>query len=164
MLYFGSIKNRSMKKIKKAYDYDGVASEGIELQEGAPIITGRSFEELDKVDIKGHPVYFNPKTFAEKNLQNSAEWKAEMINKLGIEEFFENEDEQADIIEKLCPNCNVNRVYVEKICFINHEEIDIVKDCLNYCWHRCVKHKCNLLERLDIKRLDKLRKEFNEIK
>ena len=43
----------------------------------------------------------------------------------------------------------------------NHRELSVIKHCLNYCWHRCIKHECNLLERLDLKDLDKLRKEFN---
>ena len=100
--------------VMKAYDYDGVASTGMKLQEGAPIITGRSFEEMDKVKIKGHPIYFNPVSFNKKDYKNSAKWKAKMIKKLGIEEFFEDDCKQADIIEKLCPNCYVNRVNIKK--------------------------------------------------
>ena len=46
---------------------------------------------------------------------------------------------------------------------LEHKEISIIKHCLNYSWHRCIKHKYNLLERFDVKDLDKLRKEFNKL-
>jgi mannose-6-phosphate isomerase-like protein (cupin superfamily) len=97
-------------EILKAYDYDGVVTKGVKMQVGAPIITGRSFEEVDRVKTKGHPVYFNPKTYTEKNDYNSALWKAEMIKRLGIEEFYEDNSEQAEFIQNMCSNCSIVKV------------------------------------------------------
>lgn len=42
--------------------------------------------------------------------QSSAEYKAEMINKLGVERFFEDEEKQAAILKRLCPNCEIRLV------------------------------------------------------
>ena len=94
-------------KTRRAYDWDGVVSNGVVPDDGAPIISGRSWEEVRRIEYKGHPIYFNPKTYTEKNDQNSAEWKAEIINRIGIEEFFEDNPIQIEILEKLCPQCHI---------------------------------------------------------
>lgn len=99
--------------IRKGYDYDGVVSENVIPAEGAPIITSRSFEEADRFDekkIKGHPVYFNPITWSEKNTEKNAAWKAEMINRLGIEEYYEDDSDYIQILKVKCPNCNIVKV------------------------------------------------------
>lgn len=94
----------------KAYDYDGVITNGIKPEKGAPIITGRSYEEVNKVKITGHPVYFNPRGYTEKNDFNSALWKAEVINALGVEEFYEDNNQQGEIIASLAPNCTIIKI------------------------------------------------------
>jgi len=107
------IKPSGKAHLRKAYDYDGVISKGIEPKENSPIITSRSFEETDRIDeeiLKKHPVYFNPVTWSEKDKENGAKWKAEMINKLGIEEFYEDNCETIKILEKECPNCNIIKI------------------------------------------------------
>ena len=96
--------------LRRAYDYDGVVSKGVKMQKGAPIITGRSFEEVGRIKVKGHPIYFNPRTYTEKDDFNSATWKAHMIKELGIEEFYEDNHEQISIIEGLCPHCNIVKI------------------------------------------------------
>ncbi|MCK4307111.1 hypothetical protein KAW50_02665 [candidate division WOR-3 bacterium] len=96
--------------IKEGYDWDGVADSGMALQEAAPIITGRSFEEAHKILIENHVIYYNPVTYFKKNDRNSAEWKAEMIKRLDIEIFYEDNCEQVKILEKLCPKCLIVKV------------------------------------------------------
>ena len=97
--------------LRKAYDYDGVISENKIIPEpGAPIITGRSFEEIDKVNVEGHPIYFNPVTYSEKNTETEIKWKAEMISKLHIQLFYEDMPEIIVGLRKLCPDCEIVKV------------------------------------------------------
>jgi len=107
-------------QLRRAYDYDGVITAGIKPEKDAPIITGRSFEEIKRVNRKireKHPVYFNAITINEKTLEKEIRWKAEMIKKLKIEEFYENDSRIVTKLEKLCPNChivNVGEIKVQK--------------------------------------------------
>ena len=99
--------------LRKAYDYDGVVTKGIKSKENSPIITSRSFEEIDRIDLKilkKYPVYFNPVTWSEKNKENGILWKVKMIKKLEIEEFFEDDCETIKILEKRCPDCNITKI------------------------------------------------------
>jgi len=99
--------------LKKAYDYDGVVTKGIEIEPGAPIITGRSFEEIDRIspEIFGsHPIYFNPVSIAEKNLAAEIDWKAKMIKLLGVEVFYEDQPEILVNLKRLCPKCQIRKV------------------------------------------------------
>ena len=98
---------------KKAYDYDGVVTTGMKLEENAPIITGRSFEEINRIEykrVKGHPIYFNPITWSKKTLEREIKWKAEMIKKLGIEEFYENDCAVIEALKKESLQCNIIKV------------------------------------------------------
>jgi len=98
----------------KAYDYDGVVKGGIiDIEKGAPIITGRSIDEIDKIDEKikkNHPVYFNPIGLNEKSVKREIEWKAKMINLLRVEEYYEDTAEVVVGLSKFCPNCNIINV------------------------------------------------------
>jgi len=97
----------------KAYDYDGVVTTGMKIEKGAPIITGRTIDEIEKVNEKtrkNHPVYFNPISLNEKTIKKEIEWKAQMINKLRIEEYFEDTVEVIVALKKLCKNCNIIKV------------------------------------------------------
>jgi D-sedoheptulose 7-phosphate isomerase len=94
-------------EILKGYDFDGVVSRGIVPDKGSPIISGRSFQEVERVSVPGCPIYFNPKSYREKNDQNSAEWKAAIINQIGIGEFYEDNIAQITILRRLCPNCTI---------------------------------------------------------
>lgn len=94
----------------QAYDYDGVITIGVKAKKGVPIITGRTIDEIEKVDDKtkkNHPVYFNPISLSEKTIEREIEWKAKMINQLGVEEYFEDTPEVIVKLRKLCPNCNI---------------------------------------------------------
>ncbi|RKX69080.1 hypothetical protein DRP43_04800 [candidate division TA06 bacterium] len=100
-------------KLKVAYDFDGVVDKGIELEFDAPIITGRSYEEVDKIPLDiflNHPVYFNPVPIIEKTLESEIRWKAHMIRRLGIEVYYEDNPEIIVRLEKLCPNCHIVKV------------------------------------------------------
>jgi hypothetical protein len=102
----------------KAYDYDGVLQGEIEPIKGAPVITSRTIDEIDKIDEeirKNHPIYFNPIGLNEKSLEKEIEWKSYMINKLGVEEFYEDTPEVVIALKTLCPNCNIICVGKSKI-------------------------------------------------
>jgi hypothetical protein len=97
------------------YDYDGVWTDGYQDKNGI-IITGRSYEdyprihaEMKKISNYAVPIYFNPAKTADTNQQNSGDWKAEMISKLGITDFWEDDPKQVEII-KLKTGCRVHLV------------------------------------------------------
>jgi len=97
----------------KAYDYDGVVKTGIQAEKGAPVITSRTIDEIEKIDEetrKNHPIYFNPISLNEKTIEKEIEWKAKMITQLGIEEYFEDSPEVIVALRKLCPNCHIIKV------------------------------------------------------
>jgi mannose-6-phosphate isomerase-like protein (cupin superfamily) len=97
----------------KAYDYDGVITKGIKPDSYSPIITSRTIDEVDKIDEetrKNHPIYFNPIGLNEKSLDKEVEWKAKMINLLGVEEFYENNVEVVSRLLSLCPKCHIVNV------------------------------------------------------
>ena len=94
----------------RAYDYDGVVKGNVKPEDGAPVITGRSIDEIEKVDEKtrkNHPVYFNPIGLNEKTLEREIEWKAYMINRLKVEEYFEDLPEVIVALRELCPKCRI---------------------------------------------------------
>lgn len=99
--------------LKEAYDYDGVISNKIEVKKGFPIITSRSFQELNKIPIKirkEHPIYFNPIPINQKTLKKEIEWKNKMIKKLGIEVFYEDKPEVIAELRRLNPSCYIKKV------------------------------------------------------
>jgi hypothetical protein len=44
----------------------------------------------------------------------------------------------------------------------NQDEINLVKDCLNYCWHRATQHKTPMSGKE--KKINELRRQFGIIK
>jgi len=109
------IKEPSSKtRLKKAYDYDGVLSQGVKPEIGAPIITGRCWEEVDRIPDKSlklhHPIYYNPVSLFKKTTENEMEWKAKMINELGIEEYYEDMPSFIEYLKIKCKNCNIIKV------------------------------------------------------
>lgn len=100
--------------MKKAFDIDGVITQGHYPSPNDIIITGRSYEEEYETTKFLHSiglfnkVYFNQSvTINEKNFVTSGMHKAKTILELGIEEFYEDEERQAEIIRKNCKTCNV---------------------------------------------------------
>jgi len=100
----------------KAYDFDGVWNEGYQDKDGV-IITGRSFEEFEETMAEKTgpevPIYFNPQRKNAVTPATAGVWKAEMINKLGVTEFWEDDPIQAGLIKLLCPNTKVHLVKEE---------------------------------------------------
>ena len=102
----------------QAYDYDGVISAGIQPKKGAPIITNRTIDEIEKIDEEvrmNHPIYFNPISLNDKTVDRAIEWKSYMINRLGVEEYFEDTPEIVIALKKLCPNCHIINIGKSKI-------------------------------------------------
>ena len=88
------------------YDFDGVVTAGVVPNPGDVIITGRSWEEagetlvwLDKLGIKV-PVYFCPVAYGGKTIELSGNWKLFICNSLGVTEFFEDDERQANILRE----------------------------------------------------------------
>lgn len=55
-------------------------------------------------------VYFMPYEYGANDPRIVAMWKAEMILKLRITNFYEDDAQQAEIIRKCCPSCLVIKV------------------------------------------------------
>ena len=106
-------------KLKTAFDFDGVASEGL-YEKGGIIITGRSASEndeileilKDKTDKKVE--IFNYEDDGETDENNRdvkiGIWKAKKIKSLGIEKFYEDTESQIQIIKELNPNLEIIKV------------------------------------------------------
>jgi hypothetical protein len=97
----------------KGFDLDGVITIGIFPGPDDVIISGRSVDEaldtllaLRALGIKNQ-VFFSPVEVVEKNETRSGTFKARVIRRLGITQFFEDSYEQAAIIKKLCPSCAI---------------------------------------------------------
>jgi hypothetical protein len=93
------------------YDIDGVCSKGIEKKFPYVVISGRTISEWNDKGLytelaKDSPVYIRGKGVA-GDRDDSAKFKAMMIDYLGIDTFYEDEEYQANIIKSLCPKCNV---------------------------------------------------------
>lgn len=75
------------------------------------IITGNSWEEtagvmeeLGRTDI---PVFFNTVKSGEENLSNIVVHKADIIKKLGVTKFFEDQSQQVNLLKVLCPKTKI---------------------------------------------------------
>ena len=77
------------------------------------IITGRSWEEALETDRMlsdrgiNNEVYYNPLKYNQKTRETSGEHKARVITAKGVEIHFEDDEVQAEVIRKRCPNCTV---------------------------------------------------------
>lgn len=99
------------------YDIDGVISLGIcPRPKNSVIITGRSYEESHEtlVLMKEHeiacPIYFAPWKYLVKSRERSGQWKAEMIMRLGVDRFFEDDLIQIEEIKKSRSNEDSKRI------------------------------------------------------
>ncbi len=96
------------------YDIDGVLTKGVIPVSPYVVISGRNYTEWEKTINEigtNAPIYLNPASFPGKfdNRELSGEWKAEMINRLGITDFWEDDPVQAKVIA-LKTKCNLNMV------------------------------------------------------
>lgn len=91
------------------YDIDGVITKGITINHPCVVISGRTFSEYDELCSRlsnEYPLYIRWKG-KYGDAKEAGEFKAMMINYLGIEEFYEDDLIQASIIRERCKNCNV---------------------------------------------------------
>lgn len=96
----------------RGYDIDGVLTVGIELEYPCVIISGRTFGEYNDVAKQAAqkaPVYIRG-TGQECDGNHAGEFKAQMINILGVTEFYEDDPIQIKIIKKNCPNCKIIKI------------------------------------------------------
>jgi len=99
------------------WDFNGVIdTEKFIPEVGDVIITGNTIPIADGTLswLKKHniqcPVYFMPYLEGANNILIAAIWKVEMIQKLNLTKFYENNATQYEIIKKCCPDCNVVKV------------------------------------------------------
>lgn len=99
------------------FDIDGVITAGVHpYGEQTYIVTGRPHHDAKKTIEFLHElcifnaVYFNPSHWRDITPESSGEWKAFMVYSLRIEEFFEDDPIQAEVIRRRNPNCIVHMV------------------------------------------------------
>lgn len=93
------------------YDIDGTIT-GREDLAGCVVISGRTFGEYDatcKALAQQCPVYIRG-AGAYGDRQHAGEFKAVMISALGVTEYHEDDQVQADIIKAHCPTVTVHLV------------------------------------------------------
>lgn len=95
----------------RGYDLDGVMGK-IKPKKPYVIISGRLYDEWGKTikevgtDV---PIYLRPSGKWGDEI-SAGLWKAEMINKLDITEYYEDSFVQIQIIQGNCPNCKVIKI------------------------------------------------------
>jgi hypothetical protein len=94
------------------YDIDGVLTSGHSIELPAVVISGRTFAEYDvfaKAAAEICPVYIRG-VGAYGDQYAAGLWKAEMIIKLGVTKFYEDDPVQIAIINELVPSCVIVQV------------------------------------------------------
>lgn len=101
----------------KGYDFNGVVDTGRFIPEPTDvIITGNTVPMAKSVLVwlLEHniycPVYFNPYPHGANNMYVAGFWKAQMINKLLVSEFYEDDPLQFEIIKNYSPTCVLIKV------------------------------------------------------
>lgn len=104
----------------KAYDIDGVISIGHKPTKDDIILSGRGYDyyqqtikDLEKWGVTEYLCLilapYKQEWMAGKSWVAGA-WKAEMINRLGITEYYEDDPAQYEVIKNNCPNCNIIKI------------------------------------------------------
>lgn len=82
------------------------------------IVTGNSWESfntvMDYIDGPKRVMFFNPIGKSQEALMNIVNHKAEIINKIGISGFYEDQLKQVNMLKILCPNCTIHHVEEDK--------------------------------------------------
>lgn len=98
----------------RAADYDMTYDRHPELKGKVDfIITGRGWDEYPSVDrdtINELPVYFNPmkaEDIAKGYPLTVVNHKADVINKTGVNVFYEDKQAQAALLKLFCPKCKI---------------------------------------------------------
>jgi hypothetical protein len=76
------------------------------------IVTGETWEEFEGLMEKyvgpKKPIFLNPLPKGESpDLGNIVSHKEDIINTMEIDEYYEDQKEQADLLKILCPNCKI---------------------------------------------------------
>jgi hypothetical protein len=91
-------------------DIDGVLSFGFRPAEGYDVlISGRLVNEWSRTVQEfgaDRPIYLRPNGVYGDQVA-AGEWKAEVIGRLGLKRFYEDNAIQAKIIKQKCPSCEV---------------------------------------------------------
>lgn len=105
-------------KIQYGYDYDGTADH-IPMLPNSVVITGRTKKEEAgmRKNVGDATIYFLPSDI-ENTLETITEFKSSKINELGIRRFFENNPDEAEIIQSLCPNTKVILVKPDALNYV----------------------------------------------
>ena len=99
------------------YDFNGIVDTGQFIPTPQDvIITGNTLPMATSVLdwLREHgiqcPVYFMPYLDGANNILVVVIWKVEMIQKLNLTKFYEDNASQYEIIKKCCPNCEIVKV------------------------------------------------------
>lgn len=95
--------------VERGYDFDGVLTKGVQPTVPFVIITGRTLERWDK-DLERWaekaPIYVRPYG-ARLDNESAMQWKAQVVEWLGIKEFHEDDRTHANYIADKNPDCRV---------------------------------------------------------
>ncbi len=79
------------------------------------IITGVSWKEYSKFRERkigpGLPIYFYPGEAGETDMVSIAKWKSDIINKVGVTKYYEDDSTQVNVLKILCPKCKIVQVF-----------------------------------------------------
>lgn len=101
-----------MSSYLHGYDIDGVLTIGVKPKEPYVVISGRTFSEYNdyvKQIASVNPVYIRGNGRL-GDREHAGKFKAQMINLLGVREFYEDDEVQMQIIKKQCSTCRVFHV------------------------------------------------------
>lgn len=98
-----------------ASDFDGTWTEHPEIRgQSKIIITGASYEEFDRVmgEYEGEekPIFFNPISDKEKTFLSTVNHKSQLINKMKISKYYEDNPETVTMLKIMCPDCQIIQV------------------------------------------------------
>jgi hypothetical protein len=92
-------------------DYDGTYDKMSDKEKAKidAIVTGASWEEADRIEADV-PIFYNPVPLKKKDTSNIISHKANIINKTEATDFYENDQQEANMLKILCPDCTIHKV------------------------------------------------------
>lgn len=107
-----------MKFCDVGCDIDGVLADGFTPPEPEfAVISGRMTDDWERTTGQigtSRPIYLRPEHFP----GSSGEWKAAIIMTTGIRKFYEDMRDQAEVIRRICPQCEVHLVRNGKVVHV----------------------------------------------
>lgn len=94
------------------YDIDGVLTLGIEIEQGSVVISGRTWSEYDdlaKAAAQKCPVFIRGCGEYGDRI-HAGQFKADMIKRIGVTKFYEDDPLQIDIIKSINPDVEIVHV------------------------------------------------------